>query len=179
MIIYVRVDHDLDDAEEEVSSGDMYLNSTDLELGVEGNGWGPQYVGIRFDGVAIPTGATIIDATIEFEVDEPNTGAASVTIRGQDADNSGTFTNGNSNISNRPTTTATVSWNNIPSWPSVNANHQTPDLSTIVQEIVNRSGWISNNALVFVIDGTGERTAESHDGEPNAAPLLMVEYVAP
>jgi hypothetical protein len=30
--------------------------------------------------------------------------------------------------------------------------------------------------LVIIVTGTGERTAESYDGNPSAAPLLHVEY---
>jgi len=34
-------------------------------------------------------------------------------------------------------------------------NPRTPDLSPIVQEIVDGSGWDSGNAMVFIITGTG------------------------
>jgi len=30
--------------------------------------------------------------------------------------------------------------------------------------------------LVIIITGTGERVAESYNGDPNGAPLLHVEY---
>ncbi|MCD6188230.1 MAG: VWA domain-containing protein [Desulfuromusa sp.] len=53
---------------------------------------------------------------------------------------------------------------------------QTPDLTEIVQKIVNRSGWSSGNAMVFFINGSGHRTAVSYDGSRSAAPLLHVEY---
>ncbi|MBC8379371.1 MAG: hypothetical protein H8E62_09360 [Planctomycetes bacterium] len=53
---------------------------------------------------------------------------------------------------------------------------KTPDLSSIVQEIVNRASWTSGNSMVFIIEGTGERTAEAYDGESGSAALLHVEY---
>ena len=34
------------------------------------------------------------------------------------------------------------------------AAEKTPDLKTIVQEIVNRAGWVSGNAMVFILDGS-------------------------
>jgi hypothetical protein len=59
---------------------------------------------------------------------------------------------------------------------SAQANPQTPDLSPIVQEIVERQSWQSGNAMAFLIEGTGRRTAKSYDGQSGSAPLLHVEY---
>ena len=56
------------------------------------------------------------------------------------------------------------------------SNQRTPPLTAVIQEIVNRSGWTSNNALVLLLTGTGTRIAESFNGVPGAAPLLHVEY---
>ena len=53
---------------------------------------------------------------------------------------------------------------------------RTPDLSPIIQEIVNRSGWGSGGAIAFLITGTGHRTAVTYDGSAAGAPLLHVEY---
>jgi len=56
------------------------------------------------------------------------------------------------------------------------ANQRTPELAGVVQEIVTRSDWASGNAMVFIITGTGHRTAESFEGKAAAAALLHVEY---
>jgi hypothetical protein len=59
----------------------------------------------------------------------------------------------------------------------IQAEHPpTPDLSSIVQEIVDLSGWDSGNAMVFMIEGSGKRVAASYDGNKHSAPLLHVEY---
>lgn len=56
-------------------------------------------------------------------------------------------------------------------------NQDTPDLSTIVKEIVDRSGWVANNSLGFVIGGTtGTRRAWSWDGDYASAPTLKIQY---
>jgi hypothetical protein len=56
-------------------------------------------------------------------------------------------------------------------------DQQTPNLATIIQEIVDRPGWASGNAMVVIVNGTGVRSAESYDGDvPAAAPLLHVSY---
>ena len=60
-----------DDAEESVSSGAMSLTSSDLELIYDySTSANEQVVGMRFQDVAVPPGATIISAYIEFESDE-------------------------------------------------------------------------------------------------------------
>jgi len=170
-----RVSSSYGDAEEKVSNGAMIRGSSDLEL-IDDSVRGNQIVGIRFQNVQVPQGVTISSAYIEFETDETGSTATSLTIYGQDIDNAPHFSSTAYDISDRPNTTASVAWNDIPSWNTVNEKHQTPDLSAIVHEIVNRDGWSSGNAMVFKITGSGRRTAESYDGESSAAPLLHVEY---
>ena len=78
-----------DDAEEQ-ANGSMSVTGTDLELGEDA---APQLVGVRF-GVPIPAGADIVEAWVQFEVDEATTAPASLTIQGHDADNAVTFSSG-------------------------------------------------------------------------------------
>jgi len=174
-VFETRVSSDNDDAEEKVSNGDMYLDSSDLELVNDG---GDQLIGMRFTGVSIPQGATITNAYIQFTVDELDSGAANLTLRGQDTDDAPAFSWTWHDISSRPTTSASVAWA-PPVWTSVGAagaDQRTPDLSAIIQEIVNRGGWTSGNDMVITVTGTGVRTDESYDGSSNKAPLLHVEY---
>jgi hypothetical protein len=58
----------------------------------------------------------------------------------------------------------------------VDERHFTPDLAVLVQGLVDRGDWAAGNAIVFIITGSGVRTAESYDGEHLAAPILPVEY---
>ena len=55
---------------------------------------------------------------------------------------------------------------------------RTADLSALIQEVIALPDWQAGNALVFIISGSGERDAESYDGDPTAAPRLYVEYGA-
>ena len=177
----VQVSQGTDDAEERRSDGLMDLGSSDLELveDADDNTDTDQLVGVRFQGVGIPAGATITSAYLEFEVDQTGTsgGPASLVIAGEDADNPGTFTDtGPSDISSRTQTAAEVVW--IPeAWDTADAKYQSSDISRVVQEIVDRGGWVSGNAMAFIIEGEGTREAESYDGENPAAPSLHVEYV--
>ena len=53
------------------------------------------------------------------------------------------------------------------------------DIAPLIQEIVDRPGWASGNAIAVLVTGSGERVAESFDGDPGGAPLLRVEYAPP
>lgn len=171
----VRVGSSSDDAEEYGSSVD--LTSSDLEM-VDDDSQSrlDQTVGLRFTNITIPQGATITTAYIEFEVDEYDSDTTSLTIQGQAADNPSTFTTSSGDITGRTTTTASVSWNNIPTWSTAGDLEQTPSLTTIVQEMVNRSGWQSGNAMAFLIEGSGKRVARSYDYSSGDAPRLYIEY---
>jgi len=175
----VRISHNNDDAEERENNQGMYLTSTDLEL-VYNGGRGRQHVGMRFLNITIPQGTVIKNTYIRFTVDETTSSDVTVTFYGEDIDDAVTFSNTTANISSRTKTSASVNWS--PNhWTSVGATHDSPDLTSITQEIVNRSGWDSGNDMVFIVTGTQTtyRTAESHNGSSSQAPLLHIEYCTP
>ena len=164
-----------DDAEER-ASGSIYRSSSDLELVYDRD---DQTVGMRFVGVSIPQGATIVSAYVQFQADERTTETTALTIQGQAHDNAPAFALITHDISGRTTTNAAVSWAPVP-WETVGAagpDEQTPDIAWVVQEIVSRPGWTSGNSLVIIITGSGKRVAESYNGDQAGAPLLHVEYL--
>jgi len=111
-------------------------------------------------------------------VDEVDSLDTSILIQGEKVTNAGTFVNSSGDISLRPRTFASVPWSPVP-WTVVGQagiDQQTSDISSIVQEIVNQSGWSSGNSLTLIFTGTGRRTAESFDGDSSAAPLLHIEW---
>jgi hypothetical protein len=154
----------------------MSRTSSDLELVYDRE---IQTVGLRFSNVTLPPGATVVNAYIQFQVDEISTDAAVLTIQGQAEVNPVTFENTNGDISNRTRTTAAANW--IPDhWTIVGQaglSQQTPDIAPVIQEIINLPGWVDGSSLVFIITGTGSRVAESFNGNQAAAPLLHVEYI--
>jgi hypothetical protein len=169
-----RISSNMDDVEEK-SNGRMYTNSSDLELTYDGN---EQTVGLRYTGVTIPQGATITNAYVQFTTDETNSGATSLTIRAEDENNASAFSESRYNVSSRRQTAAAVNWQPA-AWNSVGlagSDQRTPNLKSLVQEVVNRSDWNSGNSLVLMVTGSGERTAESHDGSNSKAPLLHIDY---
>ncbi|HRG18567.1 MAG TPA: MopE-related protein, partial [Flavobacterium lutivivi] len=173
----VRIASTNNDAEEFVWNGSMNLTSSDLELYTdEGNA---QQVGLRFQNITIPRGATITNAYVEFTVDELNSGAFSMKVAGEATDNSNVFNASQYNISSRTKTSAFVNWSPA-NWVAENDLHRTPNLSTIIQEITDRNGWNTGNSMSFIFYGNNNaastRIAEAYDGETFSAPLLHVEY---
>ena len=171
--VEVRPAVSADDAEES-STGSMYLNSSDLEMVQDAT---TQWVGIRWPGVAIPAGATITSAWVQFVAEEPRSEATTLTFRAQAADNALAFTSTKFNVSTRALGTQSVSWTPA-AWTTgqAGAAQRSPELADLIRAVVSRPGWASGNAIVLVITGSGCRTSYAQDGSPTQAPLLHVEY---
>ncbi|HUU18451.1 MAG TPA: LamG-like jellyroll fold domain-containing protein [Sedimentisphaerales bacterium] len=180
-----RVIEDTDDTEELDPSGTPEAGSGDLEMPYEDPGMGDkQLVAIRWQNVGVPKGAAILEAWIEFTVDEVEEDLhVSVIIEGELNPNPPTFTETTpSEIADRqPRTTAQAIYE-PEHWAAEGDKHRTSDLSAVIQEIVNQDGWVAGNALVLIIrdnpdnPSKGNRTAEADSGGSDIATLLHIEY---
>ena len=170
-----RITDDMDDVEE-YANGSMETNSSDIELVYEGSNH--QTIGLRFTGLNIPPGAAIESAFIQFTVDEVSSGTCKLYIKGHDADNSESFTSAVNSVSGRLTTSAEVIWEPA-AWPTVGAagtDQRTPDLSSIVREIVNRPGYTKAVPFLSSLPEQERRIAEAYEGAAGSAALLTVNY---
>jgi hypothetical protein len=176
-----RVNASFDDAQEAVASGNIFRESTDLRMCHAGS---HQIFAFRFTGITVPPGATIVTAAIQFTADSPSksTGSPEFTIYGEATDDAATISSPNFSISNLPKTTASASWS-PGAWDTdeeAGPEQKTSDLSEILQEIVDREGWSSGNAVKFIIEGPDSasdvRAAVAYDGDPDLAPLLEITY---
>ncbi len=177
-----RISSNNDDVEQRQieNGGTVYTTSSDLELVYDSGTTGNQYVGLLFRNLNIPPNAIITNAYIQFTVDDQRTGTggASLNIAAHSADNIASFSTANYGISDLTLTTASVNWTPT-EWTSLGVagpNQQTPDISSVVQEVVNISGWSANSNLAIIITGTGTRAAESHNESPSEAPIIHVDY---
>lgn len=176
-----RVSLGSDDAEQRVSTGGMTTSQTSnpARLQLTKAGTNEQYVGVRFQNINVPKNAVIVSASIEFRVYATNATAASLTIYGEDNDNPGTFTATANDIWSRTKTTASVAWNNLPN-PAAEQALTTPDLSPIVQQIVNRTNWTQGNAMAFLIQAqggsSGPRNVYGFENSNGKAPFLRIVY---
>jgi hypothetical protein len=168
------------DAEERVSSGgSVTLASSSLQLTEDGAT--QQVVGLRFDGIGVPPGARVISARIQLTSDAVQSAPTSLRLEGEASDDASVFQRADGNLTRRPRTSSSVAWS-PPAWTSNGASgpdQLSPELRTIVQEVVDRPGWVAGNAMVFLISGSGQRTAESYDGTPAQSAVLRLDFAPP
>jgi type IV pilus assembly protein PilY1 len=149
-----------DDAENSTrSSGDL-----DFESGVS--------VGLRFQDMNVPQGATIISATLNITAESSDSGSSTdITIYGEDEDDADSY----GNVSTRTKTSASVLYE-PPNWTS-GTTYTTSDISTVVQEIVNRAGWADGNSMAFIMETTGsKRRGITYNTDPTKAARLSITY---
>ncbi len=170
-------------AEEDISDGlpgSVGVFSSDLELTSDPKASNiedtAQLIGIRFHDIRVPPGANIRSAFIQFIADEDQSGEVTIVLHGESSDNAQPFNN--INVSARPVTATSVDWNPEDWLQTCYAGplQRTPNLASIVQEIINREGWREGNAMAFIVsssDSPNHRTAEN--GVSNG-PILSIEY---
>ncbi len=159
-------------------AGTLLFNDPDLEMSYDGTARGNQVIGLRFRGVTTPKSATIQNAFIQFTSDQTKqAGVVQLQVQGIASDNAPTWSGTNA-VSNATKTTANTNWNPS-SWsnPPLSGAIERVDVTSIVQEIVNRTGWSPSNAMAFSIrwlNGSGVRTARS--GTSANAPQLFIQW---
>jgi len=175
------------DAAEQIGTK-VYTKSKDLDL-VYSN-YNEQLVGVRFKKIKIPKKSKIISAYIQFTADnivgKEDKQATSIYIDANYVNSARTFSD-HKPIKGRALTSlaAQVQWD-IPAWSITEERgkkQKTPDLSVMIQEIIDRPKWKSGNHMAFIfsagpscIDETCHRTAETHKND-NSSPTLVIEFV--
>ena len=120
--------------------------------------------------VDIPQGATINSATTQCYTDF--TSRISGKIYAWDVDNGGVL----SDVTTLPRTTANVGWNTN----SIGAGQWivSPDISTVLQEIVDRGGWVEDNALTLVFIANSGSAYNSYMNAYNRDPATACKLDA-
>ena len=183
-----------DDAEEFLSDfgnafydeGGTTIASSDLDLTYDAAFDVKVAVGLRYAGVDLPRNAVITSATITFTriPGSFNPGSITLDFVGQASDNAPTFSEGSANfsITGRDTTTAAAAWVWSDAWTTATAT--SPNLASIVSEVLQRDGWTSGNALAFILtsadsNASNTRRAASYEYDPAGAPVLSLTYYVP
>lgn len=136
--------------------------------------------GMRFQTVVIPVGSAILAAHLEVRAWVACANELTSFIHGEDVDDAATFTTV-VNYTGRTRTAASVTWT-IPNTWVQDTWYNSPDISDIIQEIVNRGGWASGNDIViFWSDSAGFDAidyAQGYSWDKNAASAakLYVEW---
>ena len=135
--------------------------------------------GLRFQNITIPAGSDILSAVLTIDVSLYETTSQSyiqLVIKGDDSGNSIVWAS-DDRPSQREKTTASVNWD------IASPDEDSPDIATVIEEIIRRGDWESGNALSLIIEErnnvNGNRiqfvTAE---GDPTygSQPVLAVQW---
>lgn len=130
----------------------------------------------RFQQVAIPQGANIIEAHIEVVAAGLLGTASNVLSRlyFNDADDAVAPTN-QSDHNAKARTTAFTAWSPA-AWVTT-TQYSSPDISAVIQEVVDRPGWVLNNDMMLLWDDAGTANGNRltvHTMDTASAHLLLV-----
>tara|TARA_Y100000361_G_scaffold44210_1_gene38229 strand:+ start:1973 stop:2659 length:687 start_codon:yes stop_codon:yes gene_type:complete len=164
--------------------GSPSTSGTSIKVGSQDNESWPNYwthyLGyFRFQNITIEQGATI--ASAYFKPYKSSYASVPLVIHGINADNAAAPSAG-SELAGSNFTSANVNWSS-----SAGSGQQTTsDIKTVIQEIVNRSGWSSENALILAVvtqttsyAGQYSWNARTYDySSASEAAELVIEYEA-
>lgn len=136
------------------------------------------YCGVRFPNVTIPQGAVILSAHVTFHAHDTQSGILYAYIAGNDVDNAVAPTT-KEGASGLALTDETVPWE--PVAMTAGQEYDTPDISDIIKEIVDRPGWASGNAMQILFrldsaDGNRKFRSRDHVNQATEKPELHIEY---
>ncbi len=142
---------------------------------------------LQFTGVTIAQGVTLNSCYLKCTAWETYSASPNVVkfwVSAEAVDNSGalTTTNGDLGTTARPRSTATVAWDMSAMTQDV---EYSVDITTVLQEIINRAGWVSGNTVNIILDTHADCTMNewqnlwSYAGSAPKAPKLQFDYGAP
>lgn len=160
-----------DDVEERNNN----VRTTDNELNFDRN----HRIGLRFTDLTIPQGAPINSAFIEVLTRRTDNSNTSYEIEAEDADDAAPYTSSVGTVSGRDYTGDSVTWPANTQW-NQGSFQRSPDISELVEDVVDRGGWEPGNAMSFSIDSNAtngnRRRIRSFNESPGQAPRLVVEF---
>ncbi len=162
-----------------VSPGQLYFSDSPIEFTTDGNR-GRQSTGITFDGVTATQGATITNAYLNFTSQSSQSGGVTMLIKAVNADTAPVWSGAygvdraidSIATDGKVGTVASVTWS-PPNWSAGQNNTNTEvNITSIIQEIVNRPGWVPGNNIaigISYVSGNGRRIATRYP-----APRLII-----
>lgn len=159
-----------------------YVSINELKIRICKSGVSLQ--GLRFKEINIPPKAIVDSAYIKLNPSSGR-GLANATIWCEDSANSSPFVPVPFNLTQRQKTSNFVDWHNIASWDDSNATVTSPDLTTLIQDLIQRPDWTIESPITFLITGSGERNANSSmakqllSEDSYLSPTLIVRFSIP
>jgi hypothetical protein len=175
--------------------GELDFDSNYIELGYkDDDGVTPQLCGFRFENINIGQGREISNAYIQFTINTDKwLGDCSFYIFGEDASDSEEFA---TESIGRPGQSSTINFdsyelssrtmlNDSVHWEissgeaaEIDGVFQTSDISSLVQQIVNKENWDSTSVMSLYIKGDkGARETYAYESDESKAAKLYISYV--
>ncbi len=160
-----------DDAERE--SGDNYGNLSGNSIQIRDGGDDPLGL-FRFNGVALDQGTTISEAYLEFTASSDDGNRTSFDIYVEETSDSDPLNE--RKYKDRDFGDA-VRWDVTEDWDR-NDVVRTPNIASLLNAVLGRSGWDSGNAVTFKVQGrdSDDREVYTYDADPLKAARLIVSY---
>jgi len=154
-----------------------------LEYARLGNVGGTSYTGwICFRSVNIPQGSTINSAVVKLTSwTNRSNGAVNLLLSAHDVDDGEpVYSDADFSTKYAQKTAAGVAWNNVGAW-SYGVQYSSPDITSVIQEIVNRPGWVAGNDILIFIANNGSSTSAYRQARmiELTAPVLSVTWTEP
>lgn len=139
--------------------------------------------GLRFPNVTVPNAATITNAYVTLYSAGVTAGTtAKTTWTGDDADNSAVFSSSSKPEDRTDTTASTNKDFTVSGWTTTGfKTGDTVDVTAIVQEIVDRAGWVAGNYLSIICANNASSNTNyigisTYDSAIDRGAKLTVEY---
>jgi hypothetical protein len=168
-----------DDAHERTDTGFIAATLDTVTTGIGPDG-APYSGGFLFRNVDIPASSRVVSATLQLYAVYQSGLPVPLVISGDDTGDAQDFFGPARNISDRVRTSSTVSLtltSRVAGW--VNS----PDLTGIAQEIIERPDWSAGNNLALLIDpapgATNYATWAAYERSPQLAARLLIRYEPP
>ncbi len=141
-------------------------------------------LGLRFEDIDVPQGASVTDARLELrsagplDPDAPDSDI-SMRVAIEPADTAARFDLSDaSDVTGRTASEPSVLWPGVPD-AAAGELVESPNIASLVGGVVGRPGWSKGNAVALTVaanTASDRRRFHSIDGDPGAAPRLVITY---
>lgn len=131
----------------------------------------------RMQNVTIPRGSLINSATVTIKANGDRGDNINIYVAASAEDNAAAPANYTEVLGKTLTTAKSSLWSFTTSGTST---HTSPSLTSVIQEIVNRSGWNSGNSLLLIFYDNGANNdysyIYSYEGSSTNCATLTIDY---
>ncbi len=155
-------------------------SSSTTKVGFDGMMFDDIHSFFRFQNVTIPNATVISSATLSLVVGANASATFNMSIKGEDVDDSSAYSD-ETDAESATETSASVTWAGSSGWATSDVE-VSPEIKTIIQEIVNRTGWSSGNDLTLRLKYSGsgmggeEYAFKTYDDSAGVSALLTIKY---